>query len=125
MEANSALLRLPDSIEDKVPLDDDHLMMLKFDTKDRKGYSSANEDITSPVDIHRDSPEEREGSEAQGGSDDEVTSAPAINDDERKLHRYPQMKTITTESKVIGWKLSNCQASHVCVIEVPYSKIAE
>ncbi|GAM34008.1 hypothetical protein TCE0_014f01316, partial [Talaromyces pinophilus] len=36
--ADSALLQLPDHVEDKVPLHADHSMMVKFDTRNAAGY---------------------------------------------------------------------------------------
>ncbi|OBT40026.1 hypothetical protein VE00_09394 [Pseudogymnoascus sp. WSF 3629] len=41
VDADSALLQLPDSMEDKIPLDADHSMMVKFDHKNNPGYTSA------------------------------------------------------------------------------------
>ncbi|KAF2682375.1 hypothetical protein K458DRAFT_390862 [Lentithecium fluviatile CBS 122367] len=41
VNTDSALLQLPDSIEDEVPVDADHSMMVKFDSTSRQGYSSA------------------------------------------------------------------------------------
>ncbi|KAH7385972.1 hypothetical protein BKA66DRAFT_490292 [Pyrenochaeta sp. MPI-SDFR-AT-0127] len=41
VDTDSALLQLPDSIEDKIPLHLDHSMMVKFDNKNAQGYSSA------------------------------------------------------------------------------------
>ncbi|KOS38495.1 hypothetical protein ACN38_g10682 [Penicillium nordicum] len=39
--ADSALLQLPDHIEDKVPLHADHSMIVKFDKRDAPGYRTA------------------------------------------------------------------------------------
>ena len=41
MDTDSALLQLPDSMENKIPLDSDHSMIVKFDTEDNRGYTSA------------------------------------------------------------------------------------
>ncbi len=41
MTDESALLQLPNSVEEKIPLDADHSMMVKFDSKNAPGYSSA------------------------------------------------------------------------------------
>ncbi|KAM5358060.1 hypothetical protein ACJZ2D_015635 [Fusarium nematophilum] len=41
VDTNSALLQLPDSMEEKIPLDLDHSMIVKFDTKNDRGYTSA------------------------------------------------------------------------------------
>ncbi|OJD33149.1 inversin o89019 [Diplodia corticola] len=38
---DSALLNLPDHMEEKIPLSSDHSMMVKFDSKDNKGYQIA------------------------------------------------------------------------------------
>lgn len=38
VSADSALLQLPDYIEDKVPLYMDHSMIVKFDTRNAAGY---------------------------------------------------------------------------------------
>ncbi|KAL4984572.1 hypothetical protein BDW68DRAFT_190372 [Aspergillus falconensis] len=38
VNADSALLQLPDHLEDKVPLHADHSMIIKFDTRDAAGY---------------------------------------------------------------------------------------
>jgi hypothetical protein len=39
--ADSALLQLPDYIEDKVPLHADHSMIVKFDARNAAGYRTA------------------------------------------------------------------------------------
>lgn len=41
VSADSALLQLPDHIEDKVPLHADHSMVVKFDTRNAAGYRTA------------------------------------------------------------------------------------
>ncbi|KUL81720.1 hypothetical protein ZTR_09466 [Talaromyces verruculosus] len=41
VDAESALLQLPDHVEDKVPLHADHSMMVKFDTRNAAGYRTA------------------------------------------------------------------------------------
>ncbi|KAH9869852.1 hypothetical protein J1614_006772 [Plenodomus biglobosus] len=41
VDVGSALLELPDIIEDKIPLNADHSMMVKFDNKNEPGYTSA------------------------------------------------------------------------------------
>ncbi|KAL3428598.1 hypothetical protein BDV09DRAFT_201434 [Aspergillus tetrazonus] len=41
VNADSALLQLPDHVEDKVPLSADHSMIIKFDTRDAAGYRTA------------------------------------------------------------------------------------
>lgn len=41
MDTESALLRLPDHIENKIPLHADHSMIIKFDNKNALGYRSA------------------------------------------------------------------------------------
>ncbi|KAL4745419.1 P-loop containing nucleoside triphosphate hydrolase protein [Aspergillus terricola var. indicus] len=41
VNAESALLQLPDHVEDKVPLSADHSMIIKFDTRDAAGYRTA------------------------------------------------------------------------------------
>ena len=41
VDPDSALLQLPDSIEEKVPVDADHSMMVKFNSTSWLGYSSA------------------------------------------------------------------------------------
>lgn len=38
---DSALLQLPDQVEDKVPLRADHSMIVKFDKRDAPGYQTA------------------------------------------------------------------------------------
>ena len=40
-EADSALLQLPDHIEDKVPLRADHSTIVKFDSRNALGYQTA------------------------------------------------------------------------------------
>jgi hypothetical protein len=45
VDSDSALLQLPDAMEDKVPLDADHSMMVKFDSKSARGYSSARDKL--------------------------------------------------------------------------------
>ncbi|KAJ6003887.1 hypothetical protein N7540_013169 [Penicillium herquei] len=41
VSADSALLQLPDHVEDKVPLHADHSMVVKFDTRNAAGYRTA------------------------------------------------------------------------------------
>ncbi|KAK7575342.1 hypothetical protein V3481_017305 [Fusarium oxysporum f. sp. vasinfectum] len=41
----SALLQLPDSMEDKIPLDSDHSMIVKFDDEDNQGYIIARDKL--------------------------------------------------------------------------------
>lgn len=41
VDAESALLQLPDHIEVKVPLHTDHSMIVKFDKRDASGYGTA------------------------------------------------------------------------------------
>ncbi|RII11229.1 hypothetical protein CUC08_Gglean005702 [Alternaria sp. MG1] len=53
VDTDSALLQLPDSIEEKVPLDADHSMIVKFDTNDSRGYTSA---LNRLVQFERDAP---------------------------------------------------------------------
>ncbi|KFY31766.1 hypothetical protein V493_00848 [Pseudogymnoascus sp. VKM F-4281 (FW-2241)] len=45
VDADSALLHLPPSIEDKIPLDADHSMMVKFENKNSRGYTSARDKL--------------------------------------------------------------------------------
>ncbi|OBT51626.1 hypothetical protein VE04_08927 [Pseudogymnoascus sp. 24MN13] len=45
VDADSALLQLPDSMEDKIPLDADHSIMVKFNNKSDLGYSSARDKL--------------------------------------------------------------------------------
>jgi hypothetical protein len=41
INADSALLQLPDHVEDKVPLHADHSTVIKFDTRNAAGYRTA------------------------------------------------------------------------------------
>ena len=41
MDADTALLQLPDHIEDKVPLHADHSTIVKFDSRNAPGYRTA------------------------------------------------------------------------------------
>ncbi|KAG7423240.1 Nephrocystin-3 [Fusarium oxysporum f. sp. raphani] len=45
VETDSALLQLPDSMEEKIPLDSDHSMIVKFDNKNNRGYTSARDKL--------------------------------------------------------------------------------
>ena len=45
VDSDSALLQLPDAMEEKIPLDADHSMMVKFDNKNARGYSSARDKL--------------------------------------------------------------------------------
>jgi hypothetical protein len=45
LDSDSALLQLPDSMEEKIPLDADHSMMVKYDSKNAQGYSSARDKL--------------------------------------------------------------------------------
>ena len=49
MDADSALLQLPDSVEEKIPLHLDHSMMVKFDNRNAQGYSSAQDKLRQVV----------------------------------------------------------------------------
>lgn len=40
VDTDSALLQLPDHMEDKIPLHTDHSMIVKFDNKNALGYKS-------------------------------------------------------------------------------------
>ncbi|OBT60492.1 hypothetical protein VE03_10079 [Pseudogymnoascus sp. 23342-1-I1] len=53
VDADSALLQLPDSVEDKIPLDADHSMMIKFDNRNNRGYTSARDKLRQ---FHQDAP---------------------------------------------------------------------
>jgi hypothetical protein len=41
VEKDSAILQLPDSMEDKIPLHADHSQIVKFDSRNAPGYRSA------------------------------------------------------------------------------------
>ena len=41
VDAESALLQLPDSVEEKIPLDAAHTMIVRFDYKSNRAYASA------------------------------------------------------------------------------------
>ncbi|KAK7419576.1 hypothetical protein QQZ08_010789 [Neonectria magnoliae] len=45
VDSSSALLQLPDSMEEKIPLDADHSMIVKFDNKNNRGYTSARDKL--------------------------------------------------------------------------------
>ncbi|OBT82207.1 hypothetical protein VE02_08678 [Pseudogymnoascus sp. 03VT05] len=45
VDADSALLQLPNSMEDKIPLDADHSIMVKFNNTSDRGYSSARDKL--------------------------------------------------------------------------------
>jgi hypothetical protein len=45
VEADSALLQLPDSMEDKIPVDSDHSMIVKFDNRNNRSYTSARDKL--------------------------------------------------------------------------------
>ncbi|KAF2185579.1 hypothetical protein K469DRAFT_687903 [Zopfia rhizophila CBS 207.26] len=45
VDADSALLQLPDSMEEKIPLGSDHSMIVKFDAKNNRGYTSARDKL--------------------------------------------------------------------------------
>ncbi|KAF2180317.1 hypothetical protein K469DRAFT_715560 [Zopfia rhizophila CBS 207.26] len=45
VDADSALLQLPDHTEEKIPLDADHSMIVKFNTKNDRGYTSARDKL--------------------------------------------------------------------------------
>jgi hypothetical protein len=50
---DSALLQLPDSMEEKISLDADHSTIVKFDTRNSQGYTSARDRL---VQFERDAP---------------------------------------------------------------------
>ena len=41
VDVDSALLQLPDHMEEKIPLDADHSNLVKFNSKNERGYTSA------------------------------------------------------------------------------------
>ncbi|KAI1063203.1 hypothetical protein LB507_005556 [Fusarium sp. FIESC RH6] len=45
VDTDSALLQLPDSLEEKLPVDADHSMIVKFDNKNSKAYVSARDKL--------------------------------------------------------------------------------
>ncbi|KAF2647177.1 hypothetical protein K491DRAFT_772574 [Lophiostoma macrostomum CBS 122681] len=45
VDADSALLQLPEHMEEKIPLDADHSMIVKFDTRNTRGYTSARDKL--------------------------------------------------------------------------------
>ncbi|KAF1966815.1 hypothetical protein BU23DRAFT_573760 [Bimuria novae-zelandiae CBS 107.79] len=45
VDADSALLQLPDSMEDKIPLDADHSIIIKFNSRNNRGYTSARDKL--------------------------------------------------------------------------------
>ncbi|KAI7759632.1 hypothetical protein LZL87_014155 [Fusarium oxysporum] len=45
VDTDSALLQLPDSMEEKIPIDSDHSMIVKFDNKNNRGYTSARDKL--------------------------------------------------------------------------------
>lgn len=53
VDADSALLQLPDSIEDKIPLNASHSMIVKFDDGNDQGYTSARDKLRQ---FERDAP---------------------------------------------------------------------
>jgi hypothetical protein len=53
VDADSALLQLPDFMEDKIPVDSDHSMIVKFDNKNTRGYTSARDKLKQ---FERDAP---------------------------------------------------------------------
>jgi hypothetical protein len=53
VDADSALLQLPDSMEDKIPVDSDHSLIVKFDTRNIRGYTSARDKLKQ---FERDAP---------------------------------------------------------------------
>jgi hypothetical protein len=53
VDTDSALLQLPDSMEEKIPLDADHSKIVKFDTSDSQGYTSARDKL---MQFERDAP---------------------------------------------------------------------
>jgi hypothetical protein len=53
VDADSALLQLPDSMEDKIPVDSDHSMIVKFDNRNNRSYTSARDKLRQ---FERDAP---------------------------------------------------------------------
>jgi hypothetical protein len=45
VDSDSALLQLPDSMEDKIPLYADHSMIVKFDDENDRGYIRARDKL--------------------------------------------------------------------------------
>ena len=45
VDTDSALLQLPDSMEEKIPLNADHSMIVKFNDNEDKGYTSARDKL--------------------------------------------------------------------------------
>ncbi|KAF1996776.1 hypothetical protein P154DRAFT_442615, partial [Amniculicola lignicola CBS 123094] len=53
VDTESSLLQLPDYTEDKIPVDADHSMIVKFDTRNHPAYASARSKL---LDFERDAP---------------------------------------------------------------------
>lgn len=53
VDTDSALLELPDNIEEKVPVQVDHSMIVKFDFKDNTIYTTAQDKLRE---FERDAP---------------------------------------------------------------------
>jgi hypothetical protein len=45
VDTDSAILQLPDHLEEKIPLPANHSMIVKFDSRDDQGYTSAREKL--------------------------------------------------------------------------------
>ena len=45
VDVNSALLQLPDHMEEKIPLNADHSMIVKFNVRNDRGYTSARDKL--------------------------------------------------------------------------------
>ena len=45
VDTNSALLELPDHIEEKIPLHADHSQLVKFNTRNDQGYRSVRDKL--------------------------------------------------------------------------------
>jgi hypothetical protein len=53
VDTDSALLQLPDSVEEKIPVDADHSMIVKFDHRNSRAYTSARDKLRQ---FERDAP---------------------------------------------------------------------
>ncbi len=53
MDTDSALLQLPEHMEEMIPLDADHSTIVKFDARNDQGYASARDKLRQ---FERDAP---------------------------------------------------------------------
>ncbi|KAJ6016427.1 hypothetical protein N7540_011018 [Penicillium herquei] len=97
--ADSALLQLPDHVEDKVPLHADHSMVVKFDSRNAPGYRTALDKLRQ---FSKDAPSVVAARFAQTRSTPQPCSTVPFKKDSKFVGREAVISAIKEAHKAIG-----------------------